>query len=281
MTEDQLARKKLAIETRLKRVDQALARKQLDLAQAEFEWKKSQGAHSGLAFLLTPTGVVLVGAALGLLGTAASKWADYLSTRRQQETTMILKASEVSPAMSPAAQEIQRARNLRWFAEAGYIDLPASYLSQLRAASKLESGQAVPPPVVELSTSGSKPGMNFSINPRTVSLKPGGFKGVTYTFVESGGIAASVDSEDIRWLLADGTVLDGSTGIRILGGPFVLQDRRQVDRDDNIYLPPTIAQLARQHDKTSVYLELTFNVQYTNGSRGSSKALLQVEVISE
>lgn len=148
-SEERLARSKLAIETKLKREDQALARKQADLAEAQFEWQKEQGSHSGWKAIFTPTGVVLVGAAVGLMGTAVGKWADYLSTKKQQETTIILKASDVPQALSPQAQDIQRARNLLWFAEARYIDLPDQFVAQLKTASKLAPGQVLPPPVLQ------------------------------------------------------------------------------------------------------------------------------------
>lgn len=150
MPNDQLERSRLAIETKLKRADQAIAKKQLALAEAQFEWQKEQAAHSGWEKLLTPTGVVLVAAALGLVGTAAGKWADYLTTKRQQQTTIILKASEVPPGIPRDEQDQQRARNLLWFAEARFIELPDRFTDQLRTASKLKAGEKLPSPVVSI-----------------------------------------------------------------------------------------------------------------------------------
>src|SRR5262245_49955666 len=107
-TPDQLQfeRQRLAVETSLRRVDQRLARDQ-------FEFQKSQSASTGWKSLVTPTGGLLVAAALGLGGTAVGKWADNEIENQKQQTTIILKASEVPPGVADEkVQEVQRARNL-------------------------------------------------------------------------------------------------------------------------------------------------------------------------
>src|ERR1022692_2083146 len=147
--EDKLARTKLAIETRLKRADQELARKQFALAEAQFAWEKEKESQRGWRFLTTPAGGILFVAAVGLLGTAAGKVGDYLNTRQQQETSIILKASDVPQSLPQDAQEIQRARNLLWFEQAGYIVLPSDFIKEMRAESNLKPGQILPPPVVQ------------------------------------------------------------------------------------------------------------------------------------
>ena len=148
-------RSKLAIETKLRRADQRLAQRQFQLSLDQFEWQKKEARQGGWRALLTPTGVVIVGAALGLIGTAAGKWADYLTTKRQQETNIILKASEVPQSLDLEAQEAQRASNLLFFAEAKYIDLPDSYIARLRLTSHIKEGQAPPPPIVQSQTPAS------------------------------------------------------------------------------------------------------------------------------
>jgi hypothetical protein len=280
MSEDQLARTKLALETKLKRADQALARKQLALAEAQFDWQKSQAAHSGWQFLLTPTGVVLVGAALGLLGTATGKWADYLTTKRQQETTIILKASEFPPGLSADQQDIQRARNLLWFAEAHYIDLPAVFTKQLRTASRLEPGQTLPPPIVGKSTA-PRADLSVDIVPNAVSIKPGGYHTVTYSFSENIGVSADFKSESLRWILDDGTVLAPAKEVRILGGSFSIPSGGKVAIVDNIYLPPPVAEIAQQHGASEVELELAFNGTNARKQQVVIKAILTVEIIKE
>src|ERR1700687_5137276 len=101
----ELARKKLAIETRLKRIDQELMRKKLSSTAA---------APSGWRVISPPTGEAVAAAVLALLGTAAGKWGDYLATSRQQETNVIIKAGDVPTTLSAEEQEVQRARNLLW-----------------------------------------------------------------------------------------------------------------------------------------------------------------------
>ncbi len=148
---DRFARQKLATEMLAKRVDQRLARQQFALAQSQFDHQKNQATRSGFAALLTPTGVVLAGAALGLLGTAAGKYADTLNTKRQQETAIILKASDVPSNMEPEKQAEQRALNLLWFSEAHYIDLPDAFVARLRSEAKVAKGAPIAAPVFQSS----------------------------------------------------------------------------------------------------------------------------------
>jgi hypothetical protein len=88
-------------------------------------------------------------AALGLVGTAAGKWADNAIERTKQQTMIILKASEVPGTLSPQAQEIQRARNLLWFATWDYLPLPDNLIQDLKEKASLQQGQPIPPPVIQ------------------------------------------------------------------------------------------------------------------------------------
>lgn len=142
-----LARQRAAIELRLKRAEQALALRQLALAEAELEQKRR--SVGGPAFLFTPTGVVLIAAALGLLGTALGKLGDYLNARTQQQTLIILKASEVPTSLSAEQQDIQRAKNLLWFADAGYISIPDELDEKLHTSAGVSQGQSVSLPVIQ------------------------------------------------------------------------------------------------------------------------------------
>jgi hypothetical protein len=138
--EIRLERQRLAIETRLKRIDQRLASEQ-------FAHEKRQSA--GLKAILTPTGGVFAAAALGLLGTGAAKWADNSIEHSKQQTAIILEASKVSATLAPDQQEVQRARNLLWFATWDYLQLPDDLLRELKTKAALEKGQSVPPPVIQ------------------------------------------------------------------------------------------------------------------------------------
>ena len=142
-----LARQRAAAELRLKRAEQALARRQIALAEAELEQKRT--VVGGAAFLFTPTGVVLMAAALGLLGTALGKLGDYLNARTQQQTSIILKASEVPTSLSAEQQDVQRAKNLLWFADAGYISISKDVDDKLHKLAGVPKGQSVPLPVIQ------------------------------------------------------------------------------------------------------------------------------------
>jgi hypothetical protein len=145
MEDEKLERERLAIETKLKRADQAIAQKQLALAEAQFAWQKEQA--KGWGRRLSPTGAVMVGAAAGLIGTAVAKWFDYaVAEPLQPQTAIILKAIDVPSGQTLDAQDKQQARNLLWFVEAGYIKLPDAVMKQLRMTSGIPDGHPLPLP---------------------------------------------------------------------------------------------------------------------------------------
>jgi hypothetical protein len=254
--DDELARKKLAIETKLRRADQDIVRRQFELARAQFAWQQSQAEHSGWERLITPTGVVLVAAALGLTGTAIGKWADYQATKRQQETTIILSANNGTQALSPQSQNVQRARNLLWFAKAGYIDLPKKFVNELETASLL-AGQPVPPPF----ESGAAPGSTVAfveLQPGTdVSLVRG--QSVTlrikaaYSLPAGSGLLSTVVQDAKNALLANARheVTVGS-GTELFNLEFVVPDTKTVD----VY----VFLSSKGNSTTSTVAKVTFNV---------------------
>lgn len=146
-TSERLERAKLAADIRLKRLELAIRREELDLAQAKVASEKQNA--SGFHMLFSSTGVVLIGAAIGLLGTAAGKYGDYVIKKREQETSVILKASDVPAGLSLQLQAAQRAKNLLWFSKAGYIDLPDDFSRQLERDSGLKTGEIPSAPIVE------------------------------------------------------------------------------------------------------------------------------------
>lgn len=76
------------------------------------------------------------------------KAADYAIRKRELETNIILKSSDVPAHSDVNVQSRQRALNLLWFAQAGYIELSDDYLSQWRSTANVDEGPAVPPPVI-------------------------------------------------------------------------------------------------------------------------------------
>lgn len=135
-----LARQRLRIETKLHRADQRIQRDQLAAGQL---------AHQGWRAMLTPTGAAVAAGIIAVCGTAASKWFDLRIESKKAETNVILKASEVPVDLNESSRVIQRARNLLWFAEAGYITLPTRFLTQLRQDAQLQVGETPSAPAVQ------------------------------------------------------------------------------------------------------------------------------------
>ena len=146
-------RQKLAIETRLKRTDQKLAREQ---------FRATRGWRS----LMTPTGGILIAATLGLIGTGVGKCADNQIESRKQQTALVLKASEVSSSGSADEQKVQRATNLLWFVQTQTLSLSNEVLAELRETAGVKPGQLVPPPTIVPSSGMSQeapPRPNYSL----------------------------------------------------------------------------------------------------------------------
>jgi hypothetical protein len=146
-------RQKLAIETKLKRIDQKFAREQ---------FRATRGWRS----LMTPTGAILIAATLGLMGTAVGKWADNQIESRKQQTALVLKASEVSTSGSAEEQKVQRAANLLWFVQTQTLSLSDEVLADLRQSAGVSPGQLVPPPTIVPSGGASPeapPRPNYSV----------------------------------------------------------------------------------------------------------------------
>jgi hypothetical protein len=140
--EIELARKRLAIESKLKRIVQRLG-------WQKFEAQSDRDMSSGWRALLDPKRAAVAVAACGLVGVGIGKWADLNISQKQQETIIILKASEVPQSLSAKEQDVQRARNLLWFTRAGYLTLPKSFVAQLESAALLKEDEPLFPPVVQ------------------------------------------------------------------------------------------------------------------------------------
>lgn len=129
----------LELENRRLEIDTALRKEALEL-----ERRKIEAAHSpvtGWKIILTPTGAAVMAGFFGILGALGGKYLDLRVQNKTQETSVILKASEVPPGMDKEEQIVQRASNLLWFSEAGYISLPEEYVKKLRATSGIKKGQ--------------------------------------------------------------------------------------------------------------------------------------------
>lgn len=78
------------------------------------------------------------------------EFAQSLERQRQQaEVEIIMKAGEVPTSLKPEEQDRQRARNLLWYADAGYIRIDEAKTVSLRRTAGLAAGESVPLPVTQ------------------------------------------------------------------------------------------------------------------------------------
>lgn len=128
---------------------------------------------------------------------------------------------------------------------------------------------------------GARATLNVAVEPDTVGIEPGGFTAVTYRFTELAGAAATVEAQDIRWLLVDGTKLSAEKGNRILGGSFTIGANGEHALLDNVYLPPAVASAARKRGQEQVQLETTFVASDASGQAARAKAVLRIGLIAK
>jgi hypothetical protein len=136
--------------------------------------------------------------------------------------------------------------------------------------------QPVPAPTA--ATSPHAAVLNVTVDPDTVGIEPGKLKAVTYRFKEILGVSATIDTQDVRWRLPDGSVLASERGNRILGGSFTVPAGEGHELIDNVYLPPDIADAARRAGSAKVQLETTFEAIAAQGQKSRAKALLTIFV---
>jgi hypothetical protein len=129
--------RKLELEERRLEEELQLKKKELELQTRQFEARQEKKGVFGQIF--SPVGVAVIGAIVGLLGTAASGLINSYIESKKQEANLILKTSEIS-------DEKQRARNLLFYAEFGYLNFSPEYKEKLRETAGLKKGQEVPPP---------------------------------------------------------------------------------------------------------------------------------------
>ena len=203
-------------------------------------------------------------AAIGLAGTGVGKWADYLNTKQQQETTVILKASEVPQSLSPENQDVQRARNILWFAKAGYIHLPNDFINQMQTAAKLAPGQTLPPPVVQFQT-----GAGADLVARFEAFRSTAHPFGAVQVIGFGHILSETE-------LSTGHIQVGTESIPFVNGISEEQARRIIEQDmvpayktvdDLIKVPLTPAQ-------RDALADLVFNIGSRNCANSSLVTLL-------
>jgi len=172
MEEEKLAleRSRLALDARAKRLEGKLAGEKQRLAEREFE--VNLGPRGWVKDLFTPSSAVIsaiVAAIIGLVGTFRAKQTELeIESKRdlsnaelervKQETSIILKASEVQPQLDESAKELVRAQNILWFFDAGYIkSLPEERVKKLRAIAATSGRDTGAPPAVQTTNQPSAP----------------------------------------------------------------------------------------------------------------------------
>jgi len=177
----------------LKRAELRTARDQLLVAKTQLESQKRE-PRGAVAFLLSPTGVVLLVAALGLVGTALTKFGDFLTARREQETAVILKASDVPMSLPPEQQRELRANNLLWFADNHYIRLSDEVKATLREQAHLTKDQKAQVPVFQTSAAAATAAGAAHYDFPHANRMPVNPKGTTVDVFSCAGQGAQYDS---------------------------------------------------------------------------------------
>ncbi len=127
-----------------------------------------------------------------------------------------------------------------------------------------------PPPVATL---------NVQVVPDTVGIAIGKHTPVTYRFREVNGVQVTVDSQDVRWLLGNGTELGQDKNTRILGGSFTVQAKGQHELLDNVFMPSEIARQAQASGTNQVRLETVFTAVDGGERKTKAKAILSIGIL--
>ena len=128
-------------------------------------------------------------------------------------------------------------------------------------------------------TSQLHPILNVRADPDTIGVRIGSYTLVDYRFSEVNGVQATVDAQDVRWLLDDGTQLAQVKNARILGGSFTVEPRGSHDLRDNVYMPPDIAQRVLASGANQVQLETTFLADDGSDNRTKARTVLRIGIL--
>ena len=75
--------------------------------------------------------------------------------------------------------------------------------------------------------------LNVQVNPDTVGIRVGSHQAVSYFFREVNGVQVTVDGQDIRWLLDNGSEIGIVKNGRVLGGSFTVAPMGRHELLDN------------------------------------------------
>lgn len=129
-------------------------------------------------------------------------------------------------------------------------------------------GPATPTPMRALLT--------VAVEPDTVGLKSEELKAVNYRFREQNGVAAVLETQDVRWVLLDGREISLEHGNRILGGTFAIEAKGEHVLQDNVLLPMHIAKAVRAQGQDYVSLQTTYRGKDANNQKVEVLAVLRI-----
>ena len=144
MMDKEIEIRKLELEERRLNAEIENRKEELALQREQFEASQKKGKF--VSQVLSPVGVGVIVALIGLLGTALSGLINASTESKKQEASLILKMSEVP-------DEKLRARNLLFFAEGGYLSFSDKYINSLREKAGLEKGETAPAPMTLVTSS--------------------------------------------------------------------------------------------------------------------------------
>lgn len=126
---------------------------------------------------------------------------------------------------------------------------------------------------------GRAPSLNVRVDPDTVGIRIGAHTPVSYKFREINGSQATVEAQNVRWLLDNGTELSSVKNARILGGSFSVRPNDGYELIDNVFMPPEIAQKALAAGTNLVQLETTFLAKDADERTVRAKAVLRIGIM--
>src|SRR5438874_79821 len=118
--------RKLELEER--RLEAEIEHKKEELKLEREQFKAGQRKKGFLSQMLSPVGVGVIAALIGLLGTAASSLINSYTERKKQESGLILEMSKIS-------DEKVRSKNLLFFARGGYLNFSGEYIKFLEKSA--------------------------------------------------------------------------------------------------------------------------------------------------
>lgn len=120
--------------------------------------------------------------------------------------------------------------------------------------------------------------LTVAVEPDTVGLKSEEIKAVNYRFREQNGVAAVLETQDVRWVLLDGREISQEQGNRILGGSFAINAKGEHVLEDNVLLPMHIAEAVRAQGQDYVSLQTTYRGKDANNQKVELLAILRIAV---